>query len=140
MDTYGQTLDRYGTLATRAKVDPADVVYDARNPELLAAREQRKDLVRAAKIATPQELLGMDIDTLQLLDPENMKKPSRDAYNARIIQLQQQSMPQPPAAPAAILPPGVVSPSTMPLGTSSFMRQRYPSKPGIRRDDQFTGY
>ena len=140
LDTYGQTLDRYGTLATRAKVDPQDVVYDARNPELLAAREQRKDLVRAAKIATPQELLGMDIDTLQLLDPENMKKPQRDAYNARIIQLQQQSMPQPPVAPPAILPPGVVSPSTMPLGTSSFMRQRYPSKPGLRRDDQFTGY
>jgi hypothetical protein len=96
--------------------------------------------VRAAKIATPQELLGMDIDTLQLLDPENMKKPARDAYNARIIQLQQQSMPQPPVAPPAIPQPGVVSPSTMPLGTSSFMRQRYPSRPGIRRDDQFTGY
>jgi hypothetical protein len=140
LDTYTQTFERYKGLATRAKVDQQDVVYDARNSELLAAREQRKELVRAAKIATPQELLSMDAETLDLLDPENMKKPSRDAYNARIIQLQQQSMPQPPVAPPAILPPGVVSPSTMPLGTSSFMRQRYPSKPGIRRDDQFTGY
>jgi hypothetical protein len=140
LDSYGRTIDRYTGLAKRAKVDPQDVVEDARSPEFLAAREQRKDLVRAAKIATPQELLGMDIDTLQLLDPENMKKPARDAYNARIIQLQQQSMPQPPVAPPAIPQPGVVSPSTMPLGTSSFMRQRYPSKPGLRRDDQFTGY
>ena len=128
LDTYGQTLDRYGTLATRAKVDPADVVYDARNPELLAAREQRKDLVRAAKIATPQELLGMDIDTLQLLDPENMKKPARDAYNARIIQLQQQSMPRPPVAPA---PAGGYGLGQNPLGRAM---QAYPR--GLMREEQ----
>ena len=128
MDTYGQTIDRYNSLASRAKVDPQDVVYDARNPELLAAREQRKDLVRAAKIATPQELLGMDIDTLQLLDPENMKKPQRDAYNARIIQLQQQSMPRPPVAPA---PAGGYGLGQNPLGRAM---QAYPR--GLMREEQ----
>jgi len=142
LDTYSQTIDRYSGLASRAKVDPQDVVYDARNPELLVAREQRKDLVRAAKIATPQEILSMDVDTLQLLDPENMKKPVRDAYNARLQMLQQAAVPQPPVAPVAMPQPGVVSPSTMPLGASSFMRQRYPSRPGLRRDDELppTGY
>jgi len=142
LDTYSQTIDRYSVLASRAKVDPQDVVYDARNPELLVAREQRKDLVRAAKIATPQEILSMDVDTLQLLDPENMKKPVRDAYNARLQMLQQAAVPQPPVAPVAMPQPGVVSPSTMPLGASSFMRQRYPSRPGLRRDDELppTGY
>ena len=131
MDTYGQTLDRYGNLATRAKVDPADVVYDARNPELLAARQQRKDLVRAAQIATPQELLGMDAGTLQLLDPEKMKKPARDAYNARIIQLQQQSMPQPPVAPVAPAPAGGYGLGQNPLGRAM---QAYPR--GLMREEQ----
>jgi len=84
----------------------------------------------------------MDVDTLQLLDPENMKKPVRDAYNARLQMLQQAAVPQPPVAPVAMPQPGVVSPSTMPLGASSFMRQRYPSRPGLRRDDELppTGY
>jgi hypothetical protein len=131
MDTYSQTLDRYGNLATRAKVDPADVVYDARNPELLAARQQRKDLVRAAQIATPQELLGMDAGTLQLLDPEKMKKPARDAYNARIIQLQQQSMPQPPVAPVAPAPTGGYGLGQNPLGRAM---QAYPR--GLMREEQ----
>jgi hypothetical protein len=142
LDTYSQTIDRYSGLASRAKVDPQDVVYDARNPDLLAAREQRKELARASKIAKPQEILGMDADTLQLLVLDEMTKPQRDAVNARIIQLQQQSMPQPPVAPVAMPQPGVVSPSTMPLGTSSFMRQRYPSRPGLRREDELppTGY
>jgi hypothetical protein len=142
LDTYSQTIDRYSGLASRAKVDPQDVVYDARNPDLLAAREQRKELARASKIAKPQEILSMDADTLQLLVLDEMTKPQRDAVNARIIQLQQQSMPQPPAAPVAMPQPGVVSPSTMPLGVGSFMRQRYPSRPGLRRDDELppTGY
>jgi hypothetical protein len=131
MDTYSQTMDRYGNLATRAKVDPADVVYDARNPELLAARQQRKDLVRAAQIATPQELLGMDAGTLQLLDPEKMKKPARDAYNARIIQLQQQSMPQPPVAPVAPAPTGGYGLGQNPLGRAM---QAYPR--GLMREEQ----
>jgi hypothetical protein len=128
LDSYGRAIDRYTGLAKRAKVDPQDVVEDARNPELLAAREQRKDLVRAAKIATPQELLGMDIDTLQLLDPENMKKPQRDAYNARIIQLQQQSMPRPPVAPA---PAGGYGLGQNPLGRAM---QAYPR--GLMREEQ----
>jgi hypothetical protein len=128
LDSYGRAIDRYTGLAKRAKVDPQDVVEDARNPELLAAREQRKDLVRAAKIATPQELLSMDIDTLQLLDPENMKKPQRDAYNARIIQLQQQSMPRPPVAPA---PTGGYGLGQNPLGRAM---QAYPR--GLMREEQ----
>ena len=140
LDTYGQTIDRYSSLAQRSKVDPQDVVYDARNPDLLAAREQRKDLVRAAQIATPQQILEMDAAMLQLLDPDRMKKPVRDAYNVRLKMLEQAAAPQPPVPPPAIPQPGVMSPSTMPLGTSSFMRQRYPSQPGLRRDEQFTGY
>jgi hypothetical protein len=142
LDSYSRTIDRYTGLAKRAKVDPEDVVEDARNPELLAAREQRKELTRASKIATPQQILSMDADTLQLLVLDEMTKPQRDAVNARIIQLQQAAVPQPPVPPPAAPQPGVVSPSTMPLGVGSFMRQRYPSRPGLRRDDELppTGF
>lgn len=140
LDSYGRAIDRYTGLAKRAKVDPEDVVEDVRRPELLAAREQRKELTRASKIATPQQILSMDADILELLVLDEMTKPQRDAVSARLKMLQQQSMPQPPVAPPATAQPGVVSPSTMPLGTSSFMRQRYPSQPGLRRDEQFTGY
>jgi hypothetical protein len=131
LDSYGRTIDRYTGLAKRAKVDPQDVVEDARNPELLAAREQRKELVRASKIATPQQILGMDADTLQLLVLDEMKKPQRDAVNARIIQLQQQSMPQPPVAPVAPAPAGGYGLGQNPLGRAM---QAYPR--GLMREEQ----
>jgi hypothetical protein len=133
LDTYSQTIDRYSGLASRAKVDPQDVVYDARNSDLLAAREQRKELARASKIAKPQEILSMDADTLQLLVLDEMTKPQRDAVNARIIQLQQQAMPQPPVAPVGRGVPVQTGKPNMvdPRGMAPMLAPR-----GVPREDQ----
>jgi hypothetical protein len=144
-DAYKDQNKRYedaNKRGARMGVNLPSAVPDVRDPELAQEMDsmiQRKgDIARASKIAKPEEIVAMDADMLQLLDRSVMTKGQIAAIDARLKQLQKEATPQPPAA--AILPPGVVSPSTMPLGTSSFMRQRYPSKPGIRRDDQFTGY
>jgi hypothetical protein len=128
----------------RMGVNLPSAVPDVRDPELAQEMDsmiQRKgDITRASKIAKPEEIVAMDADMLQLFDRSVMTKGQLAAVDARLKQLQQAAAPKPPQP---LMPqPGVVSPSTMPLGASSFMRQRYPSRPGLRREDELppTGY
>jgi len=87
MDKFEKDLGRYSNLAQRSKVDPKDVVEDFRNPELAVERARKKDIDRASKIVTANEILGAGLDDLQMLKPELMSKAARDAYAARIQQL-----------------------------------------------------
>jgi len=103
MDKFEKDLGRYSSLATRAKVDPKDVVEDFRNPELAAIRTRKRDLETASKTIGASEIMGLDADTLQLLNPNLMSKAAKDAYSARLQQLQPGLAPPvaPTAAPAA---------------------------------------
>lgn len=131
MDKFEKDLGRYSTLAERSKVNPMDVVEDFRNPELAAERTRKKDIDRASKIVTANEILGAGMGDLQMLKPELMSKAARDAYTARIQQLQREAEPRPPEAPAAGAPAGYGL-GQNPLGAA--MRQ-YPR--GLMRDEFF---
>ncbi|MCH9837155.1 hypothetical protein K0U83_15930 [bacterium] len=142
-DAYKDHNKRYDDAnkrAARMGVNLPSAVPDVRDPELAQEMDlmiQRKgDITRASKIAKPEEIVAMDADMLQLFDRSVMTKGQLAAVDARLKQLQQAAAPKPPVPPPAIPQPGVVSPSTMPLGASSFMRQRYPSRPGLRREDE----
>jgi hypothetical protein len=146
-DAYKDQNKRYedaNKRGARMGVNLPSAVPDVRDPELAQEMDsmiQRKgDITRASKIAKPEEIVAMDADMLQLFDRSVMTKGQLAAVDARLKQLQQAAAPKPPQPPMP--QPGVVSPSTMPLGVGSFMRQRYPSRPGLRRDDELppTGY
>jgi len=128
MDKFEKDLGRYSSLATRAKVDPKDVVEDFRNPELAAIRTRKRDLETASKTIGASEVMGLDADTLQLLNPNLMSKAAKDAYSARLQQLQPGLAP--PVAPTAV-PAAGYGLGQSPLGAA--MRQ-YPR--GLLREEE----
>ena len=129
MDKFEKDLGRYSTLATRAKIDPKDVVEDFRNPELAAIRTRKRDLETASKTIGASDILGLDLETLQLLNPNIMSKAAKDAYAARVKQLQPGLMP--PAAPTGQTPAAGYGLGQNPLGSAM---RRYPR--GLMREDE----
>ena len=129
MDKFEKDLGRYSSLATRAKVDPKDVVEDFRNPELAAIRTRKRDLETASKTIGASDILGLDADTLQLLNPNLMSKAAKDAYAVRLKQLQPEILP--PVAPSGAAPAAGYGLGQSPLGAA--MRQ-YPR--GLLREEE----
>jgi len=129
MDKFEKDLGRYSSLATRAKVDPKDVVEDFRNPELAAIRTRKRDLETASKTIGASDVLGLDLETLNLLNPNLMSKAAKDAYAARLKQLQPGLMP--PVAPTSEAPAGGYGLGQNPLGAAM---RRYPR--GLMREDE----
>jgi hypothetical protein len=130
MDKFEKDLGRYSSLATRAKVDPRDVVEDFRNPELAAGRTRKRELETASKTIGADDIMQLDSGSLQLLNPSLMGKAAKDAYALRLRQLRPDVLP--PVAPTGATPMPGYGLGQNPLGAA--MRQRYPR--GLMREDE----
>lgn len=130
MDKFEKDLGRYQTMATRAKVDPRNVVEDFRNPELAANRTRKRELERASKTIGADDIMQLDTGSLQLLNPNLMSKAAKDAYALRLRQLRPDVLP--PVAPTGATPMPGYGLGQNPLGAA--MRQRYPR--GLLREDE----
>lgn len=139
MDTYGKTAQDFERLAKQADIDPKNVVLDARNPELLAAREfdLKRDAASAAQ--TPQSInMITNMEQLRTIKPEKLSASAKKAYDQKLIQIEENmTKPYQPAYAAPSTMGGVSAiPQTMPqMGVPAFAQVpvNIPRNPSIRR-------
>jgi hypothetical protein len=139
MDTYGKTAQDFERLAKQADIDPKNVVLDARNPELLAAREfdLKRDAASAAQ--TPQSInMITNMEQLRTIKPEKLSASAKKAYDQKLIQIEENmTKPYQPAYAAPSTMGGVSAISqTMPqMGAPAFSQipVNIPRNPSIRK-------
>jgi len=87
MDNFGSTVDRFRGLADKYKLNPENIIQDARDPGLLAERTAMRTRTDLSRRLTADIINTADAATLDRVDPSALSPAALQAYQRRRAEL-----------------------------------------------------